>query len=72
MSWGVSVQGVYVLGGKCPGGNCPGGKCPGGYMFWGGCRTHLHQLGLISNLYILFGSTGHTFCGQSGRILNSP
>ena len=28
----VSVQGVYVLGGKCPRGKCPGGICPRGYM----------------------------------------
>ena len=32
---GVSVQGVYVLGGRCPGGKClgvyvPGDKCPRG------------------------------------------
>ena len=41
---GVSVQGVYVLGGicpsiggKCPGGMYPGGKCPGGMCPWGKC-----------------------------------
>ena len=34
---GVSVQRVYVLGGKCPGGICPWGKCPGGICPWGIC-----------------------------------
>ena len=49
---GVSVQGVYVLGGKCPGvsvqgymsqgvhvlgGKGPGGKCPGGKCPGGIC-----------------------------------
>ena len=49
---GVSVQGVYVLGGKCPGvsvqgymsqgvhvlgGKGPGGKCPGGKCPGGKC-----------------------------------
>ena len=31
---GGSIQGGFILGGKCPGGNdrgeLPGGKCPGG------------------------------------------
>ena len=38
----VSVQGVYVPGGKCPGGKCPWGICP-----WGKClRVHVWGGGL--------------------------
>ena len=57
MSSGVSVQGVYVLGGMCPGvyvlgGMCPGGTCPGGTCLraicpWGKCPG-VHVQGVLS------------------------